>query len=605
MIGKIIKEVKSPFTNELIEKLIKEYLKCNCDDELFYNEINKLGDLENKTDDYVSKLINKIHSQGIDWETRWSEEKENGSKLLYRDNRSWEVIYSEEDPIKDQRKKGELIYRIYLNLKGKEKVSFIENYIKKCQEDNVPFQFKFSKKEDRNDQIIILSRSENFEKNVLIVEELTKGLQLGELPMLVGNYKNGIGIAEESYNRLHSPTEMKLILVRSSIKKYLCDHKDEIYKQLSDEEKKIIDSYILDFMYAYKFEKKDIEKLGADYEDEKGYYQRKSSIDCYKEHIENDRDVYLYGTNLQELDGPIKQIYSSNPEQFVNEVTENYKMIGTEVWGFSKDFVFSNETNETYKDFVNELKEYLDESCKRTYKDYSEMSLGLKLTPMPYEEYLERDFNQRINCGGYALELDACVFKHNISFEKAVSSLLEQVSFIRLLGNTKLQDDEYIVKYRTGDDFGHHFIKIKDGVATEKDAASEVRAFEDWPENLQNVPEAVFAVKKDHDFQLGYKNINLDNGKDFDDMVNEAYNNKQNNFEYHCQNYSFKKDENNIYIYSEINNELTRVGELLIEEGECIYVIEEGYEDYISNTKTNYIVGKKENKKENDEYEKE
>ena len=252
-------------------------------------------------------------------------------------------------------------------------------------------------------------------------------------------------------------------------------------------------------------------------------------------------------------------------------------------------------------DFVKDLKDYLRKSYKQRYEEYSEMSRGLKLEPEPYETYIERIFNQEINCGGYALEIDACVFKFDIPFENAVTSLLEEVSFIRLLGNTPLGDDEYIVKYRAGEKLGHHFVKIRDGIATEKNACSEVRKFTDWADSLKDCPEAVFAVKKEHDIQLRRNDIVLDEGKDFDDIINEAYKNKQNNFTYHCQNYSLKKDNksNSIYIYSD-NRE---VGELLIEGEECISVINDGFKDYVSNTKTNYSIGKEEKAPNNNEHE--
>ena len=136
-----------------------------------------------------------------------------------------------------------LIYRIYLNLKDKQKAEFIENYINRFQKFKIPFELKFSKDDSRLDQIVILSRSENFEENILAVEELTKDMQLGELPILIGKYKSGIGIAEEYYNRLYSPTMIKLALVRSSVKKYLCDHIDEFGNQLSDEEEEKINAY--------------------------------------------------------------------------------------------------------------------------------------------------------------------------------------------------------------------------------------------------------------------------------------------------------------------------------------------------------------------------
>lgn len=54
------------------------------------------------------------------------------------------------------------------------------------------------------------------------------------------------------------------------------------------------------------------------------------------------------GTGLLDLGNAIQQIYSNNPKQFVNEVTQNYRMIGTQVWGFSQNFVFSNETEEKF-----------------------------------------------------------------------------------------------------------------------------------------------------------------------------------------------------------------------------------------------------------------
>ena len=174
-------------------------------------------------------------------------------------------------------------------------------------------------------------------------------MKLGDLPALIGEYKNGIGIAEEYHNRLYSPTKVKLALVRSAVKKYLCDHIDEFESQLSDEERKKINEYIDEFNYLYESEKEDIEEFGDEYEDlSKTYYQEKSTIDCAKEHIENDHDAYVCGTGLLDLGNAIKQIYSNNPEQFISEISQNYQMIGTQVWGFALDFVFSNETERTF-----------------------------------------------------------------------------------------------------------------------------------------------------------------------------------------------------------------------------------------------------------------
>ncbi len=349
---KILEDVKSPFTDELIKYLIEKYIACGCDDNLFYRGINELEKSENSTDSFTNELIRRIYSQGVDIGNSWHK-GDDDTRFIYDSNNSWVQIYSEDDAMQQNKrredKKRPLVYRIYLNLRDKDKLEFVEDYIKKCQDRKMPFEFKFSKDSSRKDQIVILSRMENFEENVAIVEELTQSMQLGKIPMLIGEYKSGIGIAEEYYNRLYSPTKAKLALVRSSVKKYLCDHIDEFESQLSDEEKKKINAYISDFNYLYESEKEDIEEFGDEYEDlGKSYYQEKSTIDCAEEHIENDHDAYVCGTGLLELGNAIKQIYSNNPEQFISEIAQNFRMIGTQVWGFAQDLLFSNETEDRF-----------------------------------------------------------------------------------------------------------------------------------------------------------------------------------------------------------------------------------------------------------------
>ena len=242
MISKILGEVKSPFKDDMIHDLIEKYITCGCDDDLFYNEVNQLNNDDTRTSTHIRELINKIYSQGIDKNELWNYPDKEDIQLVYDINSSWVFLSSEEDPMKDNQrifnKQRPLVYRIYLNINDKQKAEFIQNYIKRFQEAKIPFELKFSKDDTRLDQIVILSRAENLEENVLTVEELTKDMKLGDLPALIGEYKNKIGIAEEYHNRLYSPTKAKLSLVRSSVKKYLCDHVDEFESQLSDEEKK-------------------------------------------------------------------------------------------------------------------------------------------------------------------------------------------------------------------------------------------------------------------------------------------------------------------------------------------------------------------------------
>lgn len=223
--------------------------------------------------------------------------------------------------------------------------------MKKCKENGLPYEFKFSREDSRDDQIVILSRVEDFEKNTLLIEELTENMSLGNLPMLIGEYKNRIGVGEEYYNRLYSPTKARTALVRCSIKKYLCDHRDEFYDQMSDDEKEKIDGYVAFFKYVCDEEMEEKDELGDDYKDlRKAEYQRKGTIDCAKEHIETNEDAYICGDGLLGLNRVIQELYSNNPEEFLKEITQNFRTIGTEVWGFSKDFVFSNETEERFLD---------------------------------------------------------------------------------------------------------------------------------------------------------------------------------------------------------------------------------------------------------------
>lgn len=352
MIADILKDVKSPFSDELIKDLIEKYINKGCDNSLFYNEVNNVGQNEQNTSNHLRGVLKNIYAQGISKMDVWQKE-EHEITFCYDDKRSWMILSSGEDPMKTDRirrgQKMPLVYRIYLNLKGEQKAEFVENYLKKVMEDKIPFEFKFSKDESRLDQIILLSREENLEENIQIVKELTENKELGDVPTLIGKYHDRIGIVEDYYNRLYSPTQVRLALIRSSVKKYLCDHFTEFENELSESEKKEMKEYIEIFHYRYESEKEEIEVDGKEYRDfHRSYYQEKSTLECSKEHIENDSDSYVCGEGLKNLGNAINQIYRSNPEKFISEIIQNYRMIGTKVWGFSDDFVFSNETQNKY-----------------------------------------------------------------------------------------------------------------------------------------------------------------------------------------------------------------------------------------------------------------
>lgn len=201
-------------------------------------------------------------------------------------------------------------------------------------------------------------------------------------------------------------------------------------------------------------------------------------------------------------------------------------------------------------------------------------------------EQVDLRFNQRINCGGYALELDTFVVNHCDDFEKAVSDLLNKVPFIRLLGDTKLGDDEYYVLWRFQRKGGHHFVKIQDdGTVIEKDGCDPIREFSGWS-NLENCPEAVFAVKKEHDRWIHherFESICIDGkkGMNFEQTVQQAVQEQKNSFEYHNHSYSFKKGENEMVF---LCSEGRIIADVFIEDGDCDVDIRMGEERYVSNT---------------------
>lgn len=221
------------------------------------------------------------------------------------------------------------------------------------------------------------------------------------------------------------------------------------------------------------------------------------------------------------------------------------------------------------------------------------------------DERVQYLFKDNINCGGYALKIDQCFLTTVSSSTKVVeedaqviSSYLEKFPFIRLLGNTKLEDDEYIVIYRT--EAGHaadgrHFIRVeKDGTITEKDGNSPVRKFKEWIPAFQNeekIIEVVFAVKEKHRmFGYTYEDVNKNcNGKNFEQTVEQAIKEKRNIFTYHCKEYFLKKDkEENVIVCSKEEEKIVIVADVILENEEdenieCVTVIRDGCDGIIEN----------------------
>ncbi len=200
-------------------------------------------------------------------------------------------------------------------------------------------------------------------------------------------------------------------------------------------------------------------------------------------------------------------------------------------------------------------------------------------------------FNQRINCGGYALKVDSCVFPHYKNFSQAVTRVLEEFPFTRLLGDTKLGDDEYLVIYRADNNGkeGHHFIRVDDdGVVREKDGAKPIQIFESWSQSLdtENTSEAIFAVKKEHqmfDLQNHFYDIRL---YDFTERVEMAFTQRTNTFDYHGHKFQLKKKENNDIII--IDDKGNFIADVFEEDGKCLVDVAKDKQEYVENTNAKF-----------------
>lgn len=227
---------------------------------------------------------------------------------------------------------------------------------------------------------------------------------------------------------------------------------------------------------------------------------------------------------------------------------------------------------------------------KNRYSHFSRL-----LSDKPYGEDIKKEyeteiekattygFNDQINCGGYALKIDTTIFPPDKKSPYAdIATILSRYPFIRLLSDTPLQEDEYLVIYRNGENAGHHFIRVdSDGVVREKDGNGEPRIFEAWAKNLStDAVQAVFAVKKEHKM-FGYRGIEQYQeresivGLDFLETSEKVIAERQNSFIYRGKEYFLKKDSDNEALGIIVTKEGKKVAEVIIDGEEYLVDISE------------------------------
>ena len=121
--------------------------------------------------------------------------------------------------------------------------------------------------------------------------------------------------------------------------------------------------------------------------------------------------------------------------------------------------------------------------------------------------------------------------------------------------------------------------------------AHPIGEFEGWKKSKNKERELVyFAVKKEHDmnFRYGYGRYSESKCQKvltYDELVMQAIESGENEFEYHNHTFLVKENEDGGY---DVISEAERVAEVLIDENEKVVVIQENKREYIRNTRSVY-----------------
>ena len=280
----IINQVKSPFTDEKIKQLIEQYIAFDGNEAEFYRKINK-----------------------EDYSIAWSEK--NHLKTSENSDENTEI------------------YRIYLNLNEIDKVTVMQKYVQKCEEINKGYKIKYStQQDDRNNEVVIITDSNNLEMDIDIIEEITEGIQLGELPPLVGIYKDGIGIAEEYIKApMYSYAEIRLDMIPKAILKYILDNSIEFIEYCSNKQVKMID---------------EVHKMLAS----------QSNINL------GQIGYGIHVSVVKELKKPLRQYIEDNSQKALPEMVTNYRTV-CQAEGISEQGVFSILTEQKVKESQENMQE--------------------------------------------------------------------------------------------------------------------------------------------------------------------------------------------------------------------------------------------------------
>ena len=305
-------------------------------------------------------------------------------------------------------------------------------------------------------------------------------------------------------------------------------------------------------------------------------------------------------------DNVLKKLYEIRKEKFSAEDIKYIKFTKlTHTWDGRFDYSYGDkyaildvlfkgslisEIELVYKNDLDELKkspkmDKVDynkrraeiEQEKKDYLEYLDKIFPLKVSDSQYnrtlEDQIDAEVNNSLNDGSYALEIDTVVLPFGYSdINKSVSCILNNFPFVRLLGNTRLKSNEYLVLYKS-DKSGnkHHFVKVdSDNNLLEKNNEFPVQYFEGWDESLDS-PTVVFAVKKKHkNFGYHFMDIKVypDNDLNFQETLAQALKYKNDFFTYRGRTFKYSTNDDVIkieYNGNHVANAFYEDDELIIE----------------------------------------
>lgn len=113
-------------------------------------------------------------------------------------------------------------HRLYVNADYANIFDIMTLFIKKCDQYNIPYSFKYNEEAFRDDNIVIYASSLYLEKYVQILREIKKELQLNEFkkpPLLTGLIDGWIGYGSEPLDKSESFSEKRADIVLEAIQK--------------------------------------------------------------------------------------------------------------------------------------------------------------------------------------------------------------------------------------------------------------------------------------------------------------------------------------------------------------------------------------------------